>query len=77
MKFFVLIFIRDFISICIFFYLEIYWQIYIYIWQLIMTYISYLCWKHEEKTGERIDQITFLILIIKRRNDTNRDNDSD
>lgn len=64
-KTFVLIWFRDAVSGGMFIYLGMSWQLYIVAWQFIMTYTGYLCWRHEEKTGEKISQIHLIKTFFK------------
>jgi len=56
-RLFILVWIRDIISASIMIYLGIYWQVYIILWQFVLTISGYLCWKHEDKHGVKINQI--------------------
>lgn len=58
-----IIWFRDILSILMFIYLGIYWQIWIVLWQFVLTYTGYLCWKHEEKTGNTIHQIDLIKML--------------
>lgn len=63
LKLFAVAWTRDFISACMFISLGMYWQVYIIAWQFILTFLSFSCWKHEMKHGEKINQIQ----LIKRQ----------
>jgi len=56
---------RDIVSLIMFLSWGMYFQIPIMLWQFFMTLGGYLCWKHEEKTGEKINQVVLLKRILR------------
>ena len=63
-KLYKIIWMRDVLSIIVFIYLGIYWQIWIMVWQFLLTYTGFLCWKHEQKTGNAINQVQLFKCIF-------------
>lgn len=59
-KVFTLVWGRDMISTMMFIHLGVYWQVYILLWQFILTLLGFLCWRHESKTGTPINQIQLI-----------------
>jgi len=57
---FTAVWIRDMVSALVLVYLGLYWQVLIVLWQFVLTYTGYLCWRHEEKTGNTINQIQLI-----------------
>ena len=64
-KLYTLIWIRDMLSLILFVYLHVWWQVAIIAWQFALTYSGFLCWKHEQKTGEHINQVELLKMLLK------------
>ena len=61
---YVLIWLRDIISAIMFIHLGLYWQLYIIGWQFFMSITGYICWKHEERTGNKISQLGLLKILF-------------
>jgi hypothetical protein len=57
---FTVVWIRDMVSALVLIYLGLYWQLWIVLWQFLLTYTGYLCWRHEDKTGNTINQIQLI-----------------
>ena len=64
--FYNIIWFRDILSAIMFVHLGIYWQLWIVLWQFVLTYTGYLCWKHEERTGDAINQIELINILWKK-----------